>query len=298
MAIRAADLTILAGLLLLTGAGIASAAERATRPARLSGRDRHPGRRRRCPDPLRHGFLAKGRSAGVHARRSLSRGDRPAAGDVQPAAQDRRNRPRPGQGVPLRPRHAGRLAHRDGRRQAGADRQGLRDRRRGRPAGPPGGRSRRDRPRQLHEDARRRKPAGAGRDAAAPWSANPRTRAIRGRSSCSIPATAASTTARSRASGEMEKDIVLQFAMLLRDELERSGKYRVVMTRTDDTFIPLVDRVRMARIRQAALFVSIHADAHQEGRGRGPGRHRSTRCRRPPPTPRRAGLPKARTAPT
>ena len=165
MAIRATDLTILAALLLLTGAGIASSAERTPRARpgrRLSGRDRHPGRRRRRPDPLRHGFLAKGRFAGVHARRSLSRGDRPAAGDLQPAAQDRRDRPRPGQGVPLRPRHAGRLAHRDGRRQAGADRQGLRDRRRGRPAGAAGGRSRRDRPRQLHEDARGRKPAGAG----------------------------------------------------------------------------------------------------------------------------------------
>ncbi len=72
-------------------------------------------------------------------------------------------------------------------------------------------------------------------------------------------------------SGAMEKDIVLEFATQLRDQLERSGKYRVVMTRTDDTFIPLVDRVRMARIRQAALFVSIHADAHREGRGRGAG---------------------------
>ena len=44
------------------------------------------------------------------------------------------------------------------------------------------------------------------------------------------------------------------------------------MTRTDDTFVPLVDRVRMARIRQAALFVSIHADALKQGRGRGAGR--------------------------
>jgi N-acetylmuramoyl-L-alanine amidase len=69
----------------------------------------------------------------------------------------------------------------------------------------------------------------------------------------------------------MEKDIVLQFATQLRDELERSGKYRVVMTRTDDTFIPLVDRVRMARIRQAALFVSIHADAIKKGEGEAQG---------------------------
>jgi len=69
------------------------------------------------------------------------------------------------------------------------------------------------------------------------------------------------------ASGAMEKDIVLEFTTELRDQLERSGKYRVVMTRTDDSFIPLVDRVRMARIRQAALFVSIHADAIKKSEG-------------------------------
>jgi N-acetylmuramoyl-L-alanine amidase len=69
------------------------------------------------------------------------------------------------------------------------------------------------------------------------------------------------------ANGVMEKDIVLEFTTELRDQLERSGKYRVVMTRTDDSFIPLVDRVRMARIRQAALFVSIHADAVKKGEG-------------------------------
>ena len=73
------------------------------------------------------------------------------------------------------------------------------------------------------------------------------------------------------ASGVMEKDIVLQFAILLRDQLEQSGRYRVVMTRTEDAFIPLVDRVRMARIRQAALFVSIHADAIKKGEGEAQG---------------------------
>jgi N-acetylmuramoyl-L-alanine amidase len=63
------------------------------------------------------------------------------------------------------------------------------------------------------------------------------------------------------ASGEMEKSIALDFALLLRDKLEQSGKYRVAMTRTDDTFVPLQERVRFARSRQAALFISIHADA-------------------------------------
>jgi N-acetylmuramoyl-L-alanine amidase len=67
--------------------------------------------------------------------------------------------------------------------------------------------------------------------------------------------------------GVMEKSIVLDFALVLRDRLEASGKYRVVMTRTDDSFIPLSDRVRMARVRQAALFISIHADALRKGDG-------------------------------
>src|SRR5215472_3314421 len=36
------------------------------------------------------------------------------------------------------------------------------------------------------------------------------------------------------ASGEMEKTIVLEFSLLLRDKIEKTGKYRVLMTRTDD----------------------------------------------------------------
>jgi N-acetylmuramoyl-L-alanine amidase len=62
-------------------------------------------------------------------------------------------------------------------------------------------------------------------------------------------------------SGESEKTLVLNFALALRDRIEKSGKYRVVMTRSDDTFIPLGDRVKIARNNTAALFVSIHADA-------------------------------------
>ena len=73
-------------------------------------------------------------------------------------------------------------------------------------------------------------------------------------------------------SGEIpEKDVVLAFGLALRDRLERTGKYRVVMTRADDTFIPLDDRVRIARNQSASLFVSIHADAlpRKEGEAQG-----------------------------
>jgi N-acetylmuramoyl-L-alanine amidase len=73
------------------------------------------------------------------------------------------------------------------------------------------------------------------------------------------------------ANGELEKTIVLDFATILRDKLQQSGKYRVAMTRTDDTFIPLTDRVRFARSQRASLFVSIHADylPKKEGEAQG-----------------------------
>jgi N-acetylmuramoyl-L-alanine amidase len=71
--------------------------------------------------------------------------------------------------------------------------------------------------------------------------------------------------------GASEKTIVLAFALALRDRIEKSGKYNVVMTRTDDTFIPLDDRVKFARGHSASLFVSIHADAlpRKEGDAQG-----------------------------
>ncbi|MCG6203528.1 N-acetylmuramoyl-L-alanine amidase [Rhodopseudomonas sp. HC1] len=69
------------------------------------------------------------------------------------------------------------------------------------------------------------------------------------------------------ASGIAEKQLVLDFALALRDQMEKGGKYRVVLTRSDDTFIPLNDRVKIARAQSAALFVSIHADALPRGEG-------------------------------
>ena len=70
-----------------------------------------------------------------------------------------------------------------------------------------------------------------------------------------------------QAGAESEKNLVLDFALALRDRIEKGGKYRVAMTRTDDTFIPLGDRVRMARNQSAALFVSVHADALPRAEG-------------------------------
>ena len=71
--------------------------------------------------------------------------------------------------------------------------------------------------------------------------------------------------------GENEKEIVLAFAQVLRDRLTGGGKYRVVLTRDDDTFIPLNDRVRFARQRGAALFISLHADSIPKREGQAEG---------------------------
>ncbi len=73
------------------------------------------------------------------------------------------------------------------------------------------------------------------------------------------------------ASAFAEKAIVLDVALALREKLERSGRFRVVMTRSTDTFVTLGDRVRLARSSHAALFVSIHADALAAGDGRAQG---------------------------
>jgi N-acetylmuramoyl-L-alanine amidase len=71
--------------------------------------------------------------------------------------------------------------------------------------------------------------------------------------------------------GRDEKDIVLAAALRLRQKLEKTGLYRVVLTRSDDTFIPLTERVKVARTNEASLFISLHADyiPKREGDARG-----------------------------
>ena len=60
--------------------------------------------------------------------------------------------------------------------------------------------------------------------------------------------------------GTLEKDIVFDFARALAAHLDQTGRYRVLMTRSSDIFVPLGERVKIARTAGAALFVSIHAD--------------------------------------
>ena len=65
----------------------------------------------------------------------------------------------------------------------------------------------------------------------------------------------------SGASGTLEKDVVLAAVEALKAELESRGNYKVVLTRGDDNFITLKDRVRAGRAGKADLFISLHADS-------------------------------------
>jgi len=61
--------------------------------------------------------------------------------------------------------------------------------------------------------------------------------------------------------GTYEKDVVLAIAHATRQLLEQDPRVVVFMTREEDVFIPLAERVRKARSVNADVFISIHADA-------------------------------------
>lgn len=68
-----------------------------------------------------------------------------------------------------------------------------------------------------------------------------------------------------------EKDIVLAVGLKLRKALQGTGRYRVVMTRDRDRFVPLRERVRIAQRAGAELFISLHADSAARRTVRGAG---------------------------
>jgi N-acetylmuramoyl-L-alanine amidase len=61
--------------------------------------------------------------------------------------------------------------------------------------------------------------------------------------------------------GQLEKDVTLAIAKSVRDEMLKSGRVRVALTRDTDKFIVLQDRFQLARKLRADLFISIHADS-------------------------------------
>ncbi|HRH77403.1 MAG TPA: N-acetylmuramoyl-L-alanine amidase [Cellvibrionaceae bacterium] len=71
------------------------------------------------------------------------------------------------------------------------------------------------------------------------------------------------------ARGVREKDVVLAIARELSNLLSQDGRYKVVMTRSGDQFIPLKGRRDKARKLKADVFISIHADAFMNGQAKG-----------------------------
>lgn len=70
--------------------------------------------------------------------------------------------------------------------------------------------------------------------------------------------------------GEPESRVTLALATAMRDALAATGRVRVALTRTDDSYIALEDRYTIARRLGADLFVSVHADtapANDQARG-------------------------------
>ena len=69
--------------------------------------------------------------------------------------------------------------------------------------------------------------------------------------------------------GTREKTVVLAVARKLAEQINAEPGMRAVLTRTGDYFVPFRERIRRARVQQADLFVSIHADAfiNREVRG-------------------------------
>jgi N-acetylmuramoyl-L-alanine amidase len=69
--------------------------------------------------------------------------------------------------------------------------------------------------------------------------------------------------------GTIEKDVVLSFSLKLREKLNATGRYKVLMTRDTDVFVPLEQRREFGERHQAQLFIAIHADYTARASARG-----------------------------
>lgn len=69
--------------------------------------------------------------------------------------------------------------------------------------------------------------------------------------------------------GVLEKALVLDYALELKEQLQELGHYRILLTRESDLFIPLRDRYAIAEKGEADLFISLHANTHAKSSIRG-----------------------------
>jgi N-acetylmuramoyl-L-alanine amidase len=65
--------------------------------------------------------------------------------------------------------------------------------------------------------------------------------------------------------GAVEKDIVLAFGKKLAEKLRATGRFKVFMTRDEDVFVPLGERVEFAEKHNANLFIAVHCDYADNG---------------------------------
>ncbi|MCP4354171.1 MAG: AMIN domain-containing protein [Proteobacteria bacterium] len=66
-----------------------------------------------------------------------------------------------------------------------------------------------------------------------------------------------------------EKNITLKLAKKLQSELNKYSNITAHLTRTNDIFVPLRTRIKRATKKSADLFISIHADSHNNKKVRG-----------------------------